>query len=117
MRSWLLGLVCVFLAVPAFGQTVNATLVWDMPGNTVADAQGFTYALKDGTNPAIAVTPVACTTVSSVTHCSAPLQPLAPGAHSLVLTATSTMGAASSDPVTGTTPGKPTTVTITITIQ
>lgn len=117
MRTLALSLVAVLLlAGSALAQTTHATLVWNM-ASAVPDAQGFTYTLKDGTTAIPLLGAVTCTTVATQTQCQAPVTPLVAGpGHSLVLTASNALGSASSTPVTGTVPGAPTGITITVTV-
>jgi len=105
----------LLLAALAAAQTTTATLLWNMP-NTVVDSQGFTYTLKDGAAAAVPLTGVTCATVAAATQCQAKIPTPASGTHAYVLTASSTLGAASSAPLAGTTPGQPFTLTITITV-
>lgn len=116
VRTLLMTLAAVLVTGLAAAQSTSATLAWDMPQNTVADSQAFTYSMKDGANASVAVAAPACAQVSGVTHCSSTIQPLAPGQHSITLTASSPLGTATSVPTTGSTPGKPTNVTITINV-
>lgn len=99
----------------AAAQTTTARGIWNMP-NSVTDSQSFTYTLKDGAAAAVPLSGVTCATVAGATQCQAPITPPAPGTHSYVLTASSPLGSASSTPLTGTAPGAPSSVTITITV-
>lgn len=94
----------------------SATLVWTMPSTTVADAQSFNYAIQDGVLPGAPLTGVVCSTVAAQTQCQSPIAAPAQGPHSLVITASSLLGFASSAPLAGQTPGAPNGLKIVITI-
>ncbi len=111
------GLLCVVAAAPLGAQQTTLKAQWDT-ADAPAAANGFTYALKDGTTP-IGLGAVSCVAAQSGggSVCTAPLTaPLAPGTHSLVLTASSPLGSASSPPLAGATPNTPKNLTITITV-
>jgi hypothetical protein len=114
-RLTVLALLLLLVAAPLAAQTTTAKLVWDM-ANTVADANTFTYSLKDGSAAAVTLT-ASCSTVATMTECQAPIAPPAAGPHSYVLTASSPLGSAASAALVGSTPGAPLTLRITITIS
>jgi|SRR6185295_4296186 len=115
----LLPFLLLLVSTVVSAQT-GAKLQWDMPETPVA-AQGNSYTLKvdTGTPTALAATCVALSGVPGLlSRCTAPLQALAAGPHTLVLTASNGLGSTSSDPLTGAPPGKPSNlITIVITIQ
>ena len=111
MRLFLLALFVVLCAVPASAQTVTAKLQWTTT-DTAANAQSYAYTLKVGTT----VVPMgAVTCAGTPTSCTAPLTvPLTPGSYTL--TASNAFGSATSDPLVGAAPGKPT-ITIVVTVS
>lgn len=115
----LLTYVVAFLACAAtvHTQTQTTKAQWAM-GETAAVAGTFTYTLKDGATVLPFTGAVACLAAPTGggSVCTAPLAPLASGTHTLVLTASNSFGSADSLPLSGTTPGKPSGFSITITI-
>ena len=94
------------------------TLQWDQP-EVLATVQGYSYTYTvDGGQPVLLAP--ACVVLTGVpgahTRCTGPIAELPAGAHTLVLTAWGGSGSAASDPLATTPPGKPLSVSITITI-
>lgn len=116
MKKIFATFVLLFLfATTVWAQTLSAKLTWTTTDSAAA-AQSFAYAFKVGTT-AVPIGAVTCAQVSQVTTCSAPLTtPLAPGSYTL--TATNAFGSATSDPLVGAGPGKPTiTIVVTVTAE
>lgn len=113
---WFGLLACVLCTVPASAQTTTKKLAWDQPlasGQTFADVQKYLYAITVDTGTP---SPMTATCVNGGTiACTAPLPALAPGQHTLKLTATNGFDSASTS-ISGGPPAAPVSVTITVTV-
>jgi hypothetical protein len=102
----------LLLSTLAHAQTTG-TATWLMVED-LPTAQQFKYTLNNGSTP-IAMGPATCATVNAKTQCSASITG-ALSAGSYTLTASNGFATATSDPFVAAAPGKPTIITITVTI-
>jgi hypothetical protein len=115
---WMAVALVVAISGAARAQTPTRALAWDQAGLSVAEANAATYTLTvDGGAPTKLTQ--ACTAGGPALKCQAPLvlPALAAGTHTLVLTVSNGFSSASSAPLSGSAPGAPSNLTITITIN
>lgn len=110
----MIALLFALQSVTLAAQTSTSRIAWDM-GEAPALAQSFAYTFKLDAAAPITLT-ATCAAKTPGSSCTAPIANLTSGSHTIVVTATSPLASASSDPLTGTAPGKPLNVTITITV-
>lgn len=102
----------------ASGSTTAQSLAFKLQWTQVEApnvAQGYAYTLKVDSAAATPLQP-ACLAQGTGSLCTAPLQSLTTGTHTLVVTSVNGFGSASSQPLIGSPPGAPGSVTVTVTI-
>lgn len=97
MKKLLLTLALVLASTAAYAQAPVATgaskFAWDQPAPDVATAQAYTYKYyADNAATGVVLTPIACTTVSTVFTCTVPIPAFTPGVHSVTVTAANAAG-------------------------
>lgn len=108
------------LVTPVAAQSATLSLLWDQPlinGQTLADAQAFTYTATINGGAKIPITATCAASASAPACFSGPIPGLKSG-DVLILTVSNAFGMASSDPTTapGSSPGKPINVTVVVKI-
>lgn len=126
-----LGVLClmglVFASTHSAAQLLAAPAAptfkvqWDQP-ETLAITQGYQFTLRLDANPETPLTPT-CVVLTGVpganTRCTAPLAAatMTPGAHTVTVTTYNGFGSASSDPLAGSPPNKPVSVTVIVIVS
>lgn len=119
-RKMLAALIVIAgLSAPLAAQA-PPRLQWDQPTSLVADVRTWVYTLSlDGVALAAPLVQTCTAMPAPATigaQCRAPIAVLTPGTHTLIVTATNTFSFATSDPLVGAQPEKPTNIRISFTI-
>lgn len=92
----LVALIALGVAAPALAQTAAVPaqhrLAWDQAAPSLAEAQGYQYAIYVDGGPRTVLSGVTCTGTASPWTCAVPFPALTPGDHQIRLTAAVVVG-------------------------